>query len=135
LIPDFDQNGYLPPGVHGATMEEIAERFGRQSELRHVQMESLQWLIEAARRARILRIIIDGSFTTDRLEPNDIDCALMTGPGISPDVGAEVESLWEIPFLHVMILDPETFDRSVDDLFGTDRWDIRKGIIEVTSWN
>jgi hypothetical protein len=28
VIPDFDQDGYLPPGVHPATIDEIAERFG-----------------------------------------------------------------------------------------------------------
>jgi hypothetical protein len=135
LIPDFDHYGYLPPGVHNATIEEVAERFGWQSELRRAQMESLHWLLEAARRARILRIIIDGSFTTDCLEPNDVDCALMVGPDIAPDVRFAVESLGEIPFLHVLILEAEIFDPLVDEVFGTDRWEIRKGIIEVTSWN
>jgi hypothetical protein len=53
VIPDFDQDGYLPPGVHPATIDEIAERFGWQSEPRQVQMESLDWLLEAARQARI----------------------------------------------------------------------------------
>jgi hypothetical protein len=42
LIPEFDQYGDLPPGLHVATMEEIAERFGWQSELSRVRMESLQ---------------------------------------------------------------------------------------------
>lgn len=98
-------------------------------------MESLHWLLEAARRAQVLRIVIDGSFTTDRIEPNDVDCALMVGPDSSPDGGADVASFREIPFLHVLILDADMFDPLVDEAFGTDRWEIRKGIIEVTSWN
>jgi hypothetical protein len=38
MIPEFDERGYLPPGLHRATLEEIQQRFGRQSELRRVQM-------------------------------------------------------------------------------------------------
>ncbi len=51
MIPDLDENGYLPPGIHGATMEEVAERFGCQSESRRAQMESLRWLVDLAARA------------------------------------------------------------------------------------
>jgi hypothetical protein len=29
LIPDFDVRGYLPPGIHPATVEEIEVRFGQ----------------------------------------------------------------------------------------------------------
>jgi len=36
MIPDFDKHGYLPAGIHRATLEEIEERFGRESELRGV---------------------------------------------------------------------------------------------------
>ena len=41
MIPDFDEQGYLPPGVHVASLDEIEARFGRQSEVRQVQMEVL----------------------------------------------------------------------------------------------
>jgi hypothetical protein len=135
LIPTLDQNGYLPPGVHLATIEEVETTFGRQSELRRVQMESIRWLLDASKHAGILRIVIDGSFATDRLEPNDVDCALMAGPETTPDRKTEVEALEEIPFLHVLILDAPAFDRAIDDIFGTDRRGISKGMIEVTSWN
>ena len=51
MIPPFDDTGVLPPGVHPATLDEIEARFGRQSELRRVQMESVQWMVELAIRA------------------------------------------------------------------------------------
>jgi hypothetical protein len=41
VIPEFDDFGYLPPGIYPATIEEINERFGQQSEVRRVQMQSL----------------------------------------------------------------------------------------------
>jgi hypothetical protein len=42
MLPPFDDNGRLPPGIHPATLSEIEERFGRASELRRVQLESLR---------------------------------------------------------------------------------------------
>ena len=41
MMPAFDERGYLPPGIHGATLDEVADRFGQETELRKVQMESL----------------------------------------------------------------------------------------------
>lgn len=52
MIPACNDEGYLPPGIHPATLEEIAARFGQESELRRVQTESLRWLVELARRGR-----------------------------------------------------------------------------------
>jgi hypothetical protein len=69
MIPHFNDDGYLPPGIHPATMAEIAARFGQESELRQAQMQSLQWLVDLARRAGVERIVVNGSFVTDKLEP------------------------------------------------------------------
>ena len=66
MIPAFDNKGYLPPGIHSATVQEVSARFGHASELRRVQMESLLWLVELARRAGAQRIIVNGSFVTDK---------------------------------------------------------------------
>lgn len=49
MIPAFEANGYLPPGIHRATLDEIEARFGTESELRRAQFESLAWLIELVR--------------------------------------------------------------------------------------
>jgi hypothetical protein len=34
MIPPLDDDGYLPPGIHSADLDEIETRFGRESELR-----------------------------------------------------------------------------------------------------
>ncbi len=54
-------------------------------------MESLHWLIELARRAGVLRIVVNGSFVTDKMEPNDVDCVLLIGPGFPTDEAAGTE--------------------------------------------
>ena len=64
MIPEFNEDGYLPPGIHPATLDEIAARFGKEPELRQVQMESLRWLVDLAKRVGVQRIIVNGSFVT-----------------------------------------------------------------------
>jgi hypothetical protein len=68
MIPDFNDVGYLPSGVHGATLDEIAARFGRESEIRRAQMDSVRWLVDLARKAGAVRIILNGSFVTDAFD-------------------------------------------------------------------
>lgn len=74
MIPSFTDEGLLPPGVHPATLAEITERFGASSELRRAQMESIRWMVTLAIRAGVERIVLNGSFVTDIMEPNDVDC-------------------------------------------------------------
>jgi len=66
MIPPFDDNGYLPLGVHRATLDEIVERFGRESEMREAQAESVRWLEDLAKRAGVARIVLNEFFATDR---------------------------------------------------------------------
>ena len=62
MIPPFDESGCLHSGVHPATLDEIEARFGRSSELRRVQMESVRWMVDLAVRASVQRIVLNGSF-------------------------------------------------------------------------
>jgi hypothetical protein len=80
MIPAFNDDGYLPPGIHAATLEEIAARFGQEPELRRVQMDSLRWLVNLARGVGVERLVVNGSFVSDKWEPNDI-CVLLRGAG------------------------------------------------------
>jgi hypothetical protein len=53
MIPRFAEKGYLPPGVHRATLDAIEARFGRETEIRRVQFQSLEWLVQLARQASV----------------------------------------------------------------------------------
>lgn len=132
MIPKLGHNGYLPPGIHPATLDEIATRFGVDSELRRVQMESLRWMVELAWQAGVLRIVVNGSFVTDVSEPNDIDCVLLideTFPGDATACGKLLEGL---PFVTIEIAESDGFHRFTDRFFATDRNFEPKGMIEVT---
>jgi hypothetical protein len=131
MIPHFNDDGYLPPGVHQATLEEVAARFGLETELRRVQLESLRWLVALARRAGALRLIVNGSFTTDWPEPNDVDCVLLIRPGFPHDADAEKELLDGLPFIELKMVGAEDFALLVEHIFASDRKAIPKGMIEV----
>jgi hypothetical protein len=131
VIPDFNEQGYLPPGIHGATLDEIAQRFGGESELRKVQMQSLRWVVDLACRAGVLRIIVDGSFVTDVYEPNDVDCVLLIGTDYPRDATADDELQQGLPFIHAETVTQDIFDYYVNRFFATDRRNVPKGMIEV----
>lgn len=131
MIPPFHDSGVLPPGVHPATLAEIEERFGGPSELRRVQMESVRWMIDLAKRAGVRRIVLNGSFVTDIIEPNDVDCVLLIGPEFPKNSAAEQELRRGLPFLDVALVDQADFDYFVERFFSLDRLRQEKGMIEV----
>ena len=130
MIPPFDDSGFLPPGIHAATLDEIEARFGRESELRRVQMESVRWMADLAKRAGVQRVVLNGSFVTDIMEPNDVDCVLLAS-AILKDQAAEEELLEGLPFLDISLVRSEEFDYMVNRFFAFDRTRAGKGVIEV----
>jgi uncharacterized protein DUF6932 len=56
MIPAFNEDGWLPPGVHPASLDEIETQFGQQSEIRRVQMQSVRWMVDQAIRAGAQRM-------------------------------------------------------------------------------
>ena len=131
MIPPFDEHGYLPAGIHPATLEQIEVRFGCESEVRRVQMESLRWLFELARRAGAERLVINGSFVTDVLEPNDVDSVLLIGAGFPLEPVAEAELVAGLPFLELSLVNQTDFELLVKEFFATDRHSVGKGMVEV----
>jgi len=74
-IPDFDGN-VLPEGIHECTFEEIEARFSRfQKSDRRIRLtERLKEYLKAAKQSGIVSaVIIDGSYATNKDEPEDID--------------------------------------------------------------
>ena len=131
MIPAFDAEGFLPAGVHPATLDEIRARFGGSSEIRRAQIESIGWLITLAARVGVLRIVLNGSFVTNIIEPNDVDCVLLIGPGVANDAVAEDELIQGLPFLDISLVGQQDFDYFVNRFFAVDRKLRAKGMIEV----
>lgn len=77
-LPAFTQYGDLPPGVHGATLSEVLQRFGQGSVQRRAVADRLNRIYQlAASTGELARFVIFGSFVTAKAEPNDIDLILL----------------------------------------------------------
>ena len=85
-LPTLLPNGYLPPGVHEATLSEVVERFGTNTPRRQVLASRLQELVSLARvTGKLRRIFIWGSFVTDKAFPRDLDIFLLMQEGFDQE--------------------------------------------------
>jgi len=88
-LPTLLPNGYLPPGVHEATLSEVVERFGTNTPRRQVLASRLQELVSLARvTGKLRRIFIWGSFVTDKAFPRDLDIFLLMQEGFDQEFTA-----------------------------------------------
>lgn len=72
MIPEFDEAGLLPPGVHWADWTEFAARFGKNS-LRRSLLAGLNSALLALKQAGCRTAYVNGSFVTRKESPNDYD--------------------------------------------------------------
>lgn len=84
-LPIIQVNGYLPPGPHHGTPDEIEERFVAELQPSNRRGPIFQWW--RAHRAALDTVVtvheqwIGGSFLSSKPEPDDIDlCSLVDGP-------------------------------------------------------
>ncbi|HUE75098.1 MAG TPA: hypothetical protein VMP01_29790 [Pirellulaceae bacterium] len=133
MIPALDDYGNLPAGIHRATLEELVAAFGSGSPEREVQASELVEFVQWAITAGIRRIIVNGSFVTGKLSPNDVDVIVLPGPEYPMDtMDNEVihDSVW--PFLQIIFAaDDADLERWANEDFGTDRRQRPKGVVEL----
>ena len=72
MIPEFDENGNLPRGVHWCEWEEFEERFGTTVPRKNM-IKGLKLAMTQLKAAGARTIYIDGSFVTIEPNPNDFD--------------------------------------------------------------
>ena len=84
MIPQFDADGLLPPGIHWATWDEVSSVFG-STPWRRQLLAGLEMAIESLRRAGCGTAYIDGSFVTSKEIPNDFD-ACWEEAGVEPEL-------------------------------------------------
>jgi hypothetical protein len=77
MIPRFNAEGKLPPGIHVCFWEAFVERFGITSHRSNL-IAGLKIGMEHLRAAGCAIIYIDGSFVTDKLVPGDFDACWKT---------------------------------------------------------
>jgi len=144
-LPDFDEDGDLPVGVHRATLAEVLARFGQGTPQRQaVTARFLEIYRRVQATGKLERLVIFGSYVTDKAEPNDVDIILVMHNGFrdtecedatravfsneraNAELGASI--FWTTP--------SGIFVGTIDDFLGY--WQItrnltHRGIVEVTT--
>lgn len=90
-IPEFNQHGLLPEGIHDCELDELRLRFGsfQTTDRRVILFQKLLQLIQDLQQSGVCEsVIVDGSFTTDTPLPNDIDIIIVFPVG--HELGAEL---------------------------------------------
>ena len=80
MIPDFDGNGNLPTGIHTATVDEVVQRFGVKKSLRRRDLTANLTGFISSLQPFAVGLYIDGSYTTGKLSPRDIDLVVVLPP-------------------------------------------------------
>ena len=83
MLPPFNKDGMLPPGVHKASWRRFAERFGTTARRRSL-LAGLKAALNALRAAGCRKVFIDGSFVTTKESPGDCD-GCWDIEGVDPD--------------------------------------------------
>jgi hypothetical protein len=82
MIPEFDSEGNLPPGIHATTWALFVGRFGITDHRRRL-ISGLKRALDSLKGAGCLRAYIDGSFVTQKQRPEDFD-ACWDPVGVNP---------------------------------------------------
>ena len=82
MIPKFDRNGLLPPGIHKASWGEFTQRYGGNG-WRTLLLSGLKAAILNLKNAGCKMVYVDGSFVTNKEIPGDFD-ACWEEAGVDP---------------------------------------------------
>ena len=78
MLPNFNNNGDLPAGIHRTDWNAVEQRFGSETEARSKAMAALKHVHDLAARTGCLRhFYVFGSFASRAAEPRDVDVVLI----------------------------------------------------------
>jgi len=137
MIPKFNEKGYLPKGIHKATLNEIKQRFGRNSPKRKELFKGLQSLVQLLHKHQgtLKELLLNGSFATNKELPGDLDCILVVKEDFdfnSPEA-EQLQNAKKLFNVHLFTFIEEDVIRyrKLADFFGHDRDGKPKGLVGV----
>jgi hypothetical protein len=137
-IPPLDSGtGYLPPGDHTATLDELEEAFGWNYRRRQLLLD-LKLVLGKLWGVGAVRVWIDGSFVTAKERPRDVDVLYELPAGRSPDGSfgilhpvnrKQLKNMHRVDlWLHPSPQGP-TGSKPLHDFWASDRSGIDKGMV------
>ncbi|CAA9396665.1 MAG: hypothetical protein AVDCRST_MAG64-1460 [uncultured Phycisphaerae bacterium] len=141
MIPAFRPDGYLPDGLHVGSEADVTFRFGSTGQRRRRLAIRVRRWTDLARQVGALRFLIDGSFVTDKREPDDVDAVVLLPADFQRQIERGTEAALELEQMLLTRRPEEIFaaedERDWDEwveFFGRTREadGRRKGLVEVT---
>lgn len=135
MIPEFEKKGYLPPGVHPATLAQIEKRYA-YNPVRRRLFEGLRKLARNLKEAGCKTLYLNGSYITDKNEPGDYD-AVWEYEGVNMGLDPLLRNGWDMKEIKrkyggdVFCRMPEVLRKDHLEFFQTDRDGMPKGIIKI----
>ncbi len=118
MLPDFDDYGNLPPGIHLANIKEVEARFGRGSSERRMEVEELNRFVDWAIATKVRRMVVNGSFVTSARAPNDVDIVVLPSPETLEELQATEFDSTAWPFLQIIfVADDDDFNAGENVIF------------------
>ena len=142
-LPNLNDAGELPIGIHQATIDEVIAQFGSGMLQREVVTARLQRIYQIAKdTGNLQQLIIFGSYITAKPEPNDVDVVIIFNDDFDLTVcseemkmlldhqQAENEFGASIFWIRPSLLLFETLDEFIES-WQVKRDGTRRGIVEV----
>jgi hypothetical protein len=135
MIPAFDEeSGYLPPGVHRATLVEIEKRYSTTPSRKRL-FAGFMRLARELQAAGCATVYLDGSFITNKLDPGDYD-AVWEYQGMDNRIDGVLRDGTTAQIKRKYLGDifcrmPEILGKDHVEFFQSDRTGVPKGIIRV----
>lgn len=142
-LPNLNDAGELPIGIHQATIDEVIAQFGSGTLQREIVAARLQRIYQIAKdTGNLQQLIIFRSYITAKPEPNDVDVVIIFSDDFDLTVcSEEVRRLLEhqqaenefgasIFWIRPSLLLLETLDEFIES-WQVKRDGTRRGIVEV----
>ena len=139
-IPEFRSDGFLPVGLHVASLANVTFRFGSSNRQRRRLVLRLRRWCELARAVNAKRLFVDGSFVTAKEIPNDVDAVVLLPDNFRSQLNANIDAAVELEEMLLTRQPQEIF--AAEDMQDWNEWleffgrtrepdQRRKGLIEV----
>ena len=128
MLPQFDERGFLPPGIYETTWTELKNRFGFNTHRKNILI-GLKDLLKLLGQANCQRVYLGGSLISNKEYPNDFD-------GCYDDMSIDYDSLDSI-FDEDLSVQKDRFggellaDPAFQGFFQTDRDGNPRGIVAI----
>lgn len=132
MIPPRRPDGTLPPGIYRATIEELLAACPPVNEQRRILNDSLQRAVEELRKLDpSLEIYVDGSYVTNKAEPNDVDVLIVATHFSARRLIHHLDQACPVEAVSLDINVEPGLPSVVFDLFTETRGGVSKGIIQL----